>query len=47
MFCLRFSIQLLLFALLVNGVVVLVQGLMAMFGFGGVMYPIVAWSEVC
>ena len=45
--CLRFSIQVLLFAILVNGVVVLVQELMAMFGFGGVMYPIVAWSEVC
>ena len=42
-FCLRFSIQLLLFAILVNGVVVSVQGLMAIIGFGGVMYSIVAW----
>ena len=47
MFCLRFSIQLLLFAILVNGVVDLVQELMAIIGFGGVMYSIVAWNDVC
>ena len=46
-FCLRFSIQLLLVAIAVNGEVALVQELMAIIGFGGVMYPIVAWNDVC
>ena len=36
-----------LFAILVNDVVVLVQELMAIIGFGGVVYPIVAWNDVC
>ena len=47
LFCLRFSIQQLLLAMLVNGVVVLVAELMAFVGFGGVMYPIVTWKDVC
>ena len=47
LFSLRFSIQLLLFAILVDGVVVLVQELMAIIGFGGVVNPIVAWKDVC
>ena len=46
-FSFLFSIQILLFAILVNGVVVLVQELMAIIGFGGVVYPIVAWNDVC